>query len=70
LRTRASARSLEYRPPTENAYGRLSLDPATAQPILDHVTLDAVYVPEPGLAAQLASGVVGLLALALRRHRA
>lgn len=56
--------------PAENAYVRLSLDPAVAQPIIDNVTLDAIYVPEPGLLAQLASGAVGLLALVRRRSRA
>jgi hypothetical protein len=57
-------------PPTENAYVRLSLDPATAQPIIDNVTLDAIYVPEPGQMLQLVSGVAGLLALVRRRARA
>jgi hypothetical protein len=56
-------------PPSEHAYVRLNLNPAAAQPIIDNVTVDAIYVPEPGHWAQLASGALGLLALVRRRVR-
>lgn len=52
---------------TDEAYVRLSLDPSLGQPIIDNVAVDAIYVPEPGMALQLAAGVVGLLTLARRR---
>jgi hypothetical protein len=54
-------------PPSEQVYVRLNLNPAAAQPIIDNVTVDAIYVPEPGQLLQLASGALGLLALVRRR---
>jgi hypothetical protein len=54
-------------PPSEQVYVRLNLNPAAAQPIIDNVTVDAIYVPEPGQLLQLASGALGLLTLVRRR---
>ena len=46
---------------------RLTLDTSAGRPIIDNVSVEAEYVPEPSMVAQLAAGLLGLMALARRR---
>ena len=50
-----------------NARVRLTLDTTKGAPVIDNVAVNASYVPEPSMLAQIGAGVVGLLALARRR---
>lgn len=49
------------------AHVRMTLDTTAGRPIVDNVSVEAQYVPEPGFIAQLAAGLVGLVAIARRR---
>lgn len=46
---------------------RMTLDTSAGRPIVDNVSVEAQYVPEPGFLAQIAAGLVGLVAIARRR---
>lgn len=47
---------------------RLTLDTTAGRPIIDNVSVEAQYVPEPTLAWQLGAGALGLVALSRRRR--